>query len=128
MSEVFVKISIGELLDKLSILEIKKNKINDKEKLKYIENEYDILNLLSYDFLLDFTVRHYYDELSSINNELWDIEDSIRIKENNNEFDSIFIDLARRVYITNDKRYDIKNRINKKTMSAIQEQKSYKYE
>jgi hypothetical protein len=128
MSEVFVKISIGELLDKLSILEIKKNKIKDKEKLKYIENEYDILNLLSYDFLLDFTVRHYYDELSSINNELWDIEDSIRIKENNNEFDSIFIDLARRVYVTNDKRYEIKNRINKKTMSAIQEQKSYKYE
>jgi len=66
--------------------------------------------------------------LSSINNELWDIEDSIRIKENNSEFDSVFIDLARKVYITNDRRYEIKNKINKKTESSIQEQKGYKYE
>jgi hypothetical protein len=128
MSEVLAKISIGELLDKLSILEIKKNKIKDKEKLKYIEDEYNILHLLSSDFLLDFTVRDYYNELSSINNELWDIEDSIRIKENNSEFDSVFIDLARKVYITNDRRYEIKNKINKKTESSIQEQKGYKYE
>ncbi len=128
MSEVLAKISIGELLDKLSILEIKKNKIKNKEKLNYIEDEYNILYSLSSKFLIDLTVSDYYKELSFINNELWDIEDSIRIKETNREFDSAFIDLARKVYITNDKRFEIKDKINKQTNSSIQEQKGYKYE
>lgn len=128
MSEVLAKISIGELLDKLSILEIKKNKIKNKEKLNYIEDEYNILYSLSSKFLLDLTVSDFYKELSFINNELWDIEDSIRIKETNREFDSVFIDLARKVYITNDKRFEIKDKINKQTNSSIQEQKGYKYE
>jgi hypothetical protein len=128
MKEVFIKVSIGELLDKLSILEIKKTKIKDYSKLSHIVHEYKNLLPSCSVFLNIFEIKNYYDELLNTNISLWDIEDLIRIKENKKEFDSEFIDLARQVYITNDKRYEIKNKINQKTNSEIQEQKSYKYE
>jgi hypothetical protein len=128
MSNILVKVSIGELLDKLSILDIKKTKINDEYKLSHILYEYNNLLNLCLIFFNDIEIKNLYDELNAVNLELWEIEDSIRIKEIKKEFDSEFIDLARNVYITNDKRYYLKNQINKKTQSEIQEQKSYKYE
>lgn len=128
MSEVTTKISVGELLDKLSILEIKKNKITNEIKLSYIKNEFNILYNSGISFLNDTEIKELYNELVVINSKLWDVEDLIRLKENKKEFDSDFIGLARNVYITNDKRFEIKNKINKKTKSVIQEQKSYNYE
>jgi hypothetical protein len=128
MEEVFIKVSIGELLDKLSILEIKKTKIKDYSKLSHIVHEYENLLPSCSVFLNIFEIKNHYDELLNTNITLWDIEDLIRIKENKKEFDLEFIDLARQVYITNDKRYEIKNKINQKTNSEIQEQKSYNYE
>ncbi len=128
MKDILIKVSIGELLDKLSILEIKKTKIEDDVKLTHIFYEYNVILPLCLNFLNEKEIKDYYDELININLSLWEVEDLIRIKENKNEFDSEFINLARKVYKTNDKRYDIKNKINKKTESKIQEQKSYKYE
>jgi hypothetical protein len=125
MSEVFAKISIGELLDKLSILEIKKNEIKNQQKLKYVEDEYDTLYLLSSNFLLDLNIKHFYTELSIINKKLWDIEEKIRKKERDKVFDLDFIETARDVYKTNDRRFEIKNEINKLTNSKIKEQKNY---
>lgn len=125
MSEVFAKISIGELLDKLSILEIKKNEIKNQQKLKYVEDEYDTLYLLSSNFLLDLNIKHFYTELSIINKKLWDIEEKIRKKERDKVFDLDFIETARSVYKTNDRRFEIKNEINKLTNSKIKEQKNY---
>lgn len=125
--EVAVKVSVGELLDKLSILEIKKNKIDNQEKLIHVQNEYDTLIPIASEFLRDSEIKQVYEDLKKTNENLWVIEDDIRVKESKKEFDSIFIDLARQVYITNDKRFEFKNKLNKITNSVIQEQKSYNY-
>jgi Family of unknown function (DUF6165) len=118
-----VQISIGELYDKFSILHIKRQKITDKTKLEHIYNE---ICLLSTELnKLPFFCKDLFDKLLNINAQLWQIEDDIRIKEKNNEFDSDFIELARSVYITNDKRFEIKNEINSKHNSNIFEVKSY---
>jgi hypothetical protein len=117
-------ISIGEYIDKLSILLIKKEKINDKNKLEHIEKEIDLLISKSKEFNhleLDFWIN----KIKDINLVLWDIEDKIRLKEKNKQFDENFIDLARRVYFTNDKRFEIKNEINNFFKSEIFEEKSY---
>jgi hypothetical protein len=121
-----ILISDGEILDRFSILAIKQIKIFDKIKLNNIENE---INHLRHIFLkilnIDPDIETLYNSLKDINEKLWTIEDSIRIKEKLQQFDSEFIDLARQVYITNDKRANIKKQINLKTKSYLVEEKSY---
>lgn len=118
-----VPVSIGELYDKYSILNIKKSKIKDKEKINHVVNEINYLSpfIEKYNVPLD-----KYKELEDINLNLWEIEDKIRDKESKQEFDDEFIQLARDVYKTNDKRGDIKLQINKLMKSAIYEVKDYK--
>lgn len=118
----YVQISMGELLDKISILEIKSEKIQDEPKLLHIENE---LSILSNDVSDLDNYRGWVDKLKTVNKKLWIIEDSIREKERNKAFDDEFIKLARSVYYTNDERFDIKDQINKYYGSELQEQKSY---
>lgn len=117
---ILIPVSIGELVDKLTILEIKQEKINDITKLEKVNKEYCELKKLYNNLYND-----EYNELKQINLKLWDIEDNIRIKEKNKEFDKEFIELARSVYTTNDKRFNIKNIINIKSQSEIYEVKSY---
>lgn len=121
-----IPVSFGELIDKLTILEIKKSKITDNEKLKNIQLEFELLNK-KYQAKLKVTkeLQVFYDALLKVNQKLWKIEDKIRILENNKEFNEEFIDLARSVYKLNDERFAIKNEINKTFDSEIQEQKEY---
>jgi hypothetical protein len=119
------EVSLGELIDKLSILIIKEKKINDEKKLAHIKNEKLILeNLLSSLSLPQ--VQTYLESLTEVNLKLWKIEDDIREKERKLEFDQEFIELARSVYITNDERFKRKNAINEKYNSKLVEVKSYK--
>jgi len=118
-----VEISVGELLDKISILKIKSSKIRDPEKLKYIKLE--VKNLIS--VAVEFGVMDdaIIIQLVEINSRLWDIEDDIRKLEKEKNFSHDFIRLARLVYTTNDERFSIKNKADKKYNSTIREQKSY---
>ena len=121
-----IPVSFGELIDKLTILEIKKSKITDNEKLKNIQLEFELLNKKYQTKLKDTKeLQVFYDALLEVNHKLWKIEDKIRILENNKEFNDEFIDLARSVYKLNDERFAIKNEINKTFDSEIQEQKEY---
>jgi len=121
-----IPISVGELIDKLSILQVKKNKITNPEKLKIVELEFSFLENLSLSYLKDLKIKNYYSDLVSVNSELWEIEDMIRDLESQKKFDSDFIECARKVYITNDKRFQIKNEINNISRSEIREVKDYK--
>ena len=125
--KIEIPISFGELIDKLTILEIKKSKITNNEKLKNVQLEFELLNK-KYQTILNDTkeLQVFYDALLKVNSKLWEIEDKIRILENNKEFNEEFIDLARSVYKSNDERFAIKNEINKTFDSEIQEQKEYK--
>lgn len=125
MPNISIPISVGELIDKITILKIKTEKINDIEKLEYISGELRLLEIISVEFLEKETIIELYNKLYDVNKELWGIEESIRIKENNREFDSDFIQLSRKVYLTNDLRFKLKNEINQITNSIIKEQKSY---
>ena len=110
MSElVYVPVSVGELFDKYTILQIKELKINDQLKLKNVIQEINYLKPFINKYKLDLDV---ISELSEVNLLLWNIEDKIREKERRQEFDEEFIQLARNVYITNDKRSQVKNKIN----------------
>ena len=120
-----VEISIGELLDKLSILYIKRKFISDTEKIQNVQKEIDVLEPLSNNFLTSSEIRTIFDELEHTNLHLWNVEDLIREKENRKEFDQDFIDLARSVYITNDQRASLKKKINLITGSNLVEEKSY---
>ena len=125
---ITIPISFGELLDKLSILQIKTEWIDDKEKKKKAQDELDILTEhyngdVDLKTILELNV--IYEKLLSVNRELWKIEDDIRIKEKYKQFDEHFIELARSVYITNDKRFELKAQINKIMGSNINEVKSY---
>ena len=120
---VTIPVSIGELWDKYTILLIKQNKVTDKIKLNHVNNELKYLNTFMEKY-------HYKDnklfiQLKSINEKLWDIEDSIRLKEKKKIFDDEFIELARSVYYTNDERGDIKKEINILFNSVIHEVKNY---
>ena len=123
-----VEVSNGELLDKISILELKLLKIEDKEKLVNIQNEFDELNPLVVDLFekYDGQLQNHYLELAKINGQLWDIEDWIRDCEREKRFDEEFIQLARSVYVTNDRRSEVKKEINILTGSGLVEEKSYK--
>jgi hypothetical protein len=124
---VRVDISIGEFFDKLTILEIKRSRIDDPAKLENIERELKGLNQLLEE--LPFSREDAgpeVDELKAINEKLWEIEDLIREKESRKAFDSEFVDLARAVYQTNDRRFEVKKAINRKLGSDFVEEKSYK--
>tara|TARA_Y100000389_G_scaffold134411_1_gene131863 strand:+ start:2688 stop:3080 length:393 start_codon:yes stop_codon:yes gene_type:complete len=122
-----IPISYGELLDKLSILEIKKNKITDDKKLVNINFEFETLkNLAKKIKNIDHErFTQFYKDLLKVNNSLWIIEDEIRILEKKQLFNEDFISLARSVYIENDKRFEIKNEINMYFKSDVAEQKQY---
>lgn len=120
-----VPVSHGELIDKYTILEIKTEKINNKKKKEKAKKEYDLLKCYVNKLSNSYKLVYLIDELKKVNESLWDIEDHIRKKEKCKEFDDEFIQLARSVYITNDERADIKNKINTITKSEIIEVKSY---
>lgn len=123
---VKLEISIGEFFDKITILEIKNEQISDAEKLVNINKELDALNALLDDLPFSRSdVENEVAELKKINEELWVIEDDIRDKEAQKTFDQGFIDLARSVYFTNDRRSDVKRDINMKLGSDFVEEKSY---
>jgi len=124
--KINVPISLGELLDKISILEIKNEKIKDEKKLNNVSKELISLNQTLK--LLDLNskdLKPLYDKLKEINLKLWNIEDDIRILEKEGKFEKKFIQLARNVYITNDQRFEIKNQINIFFNSDFVEEKSY---
>jgi len=118
-------VSLGELVDKISILHIKNINIKDEEKLKLIREELELLNQTLNKHIKNNDIQNYLDSLIEINSKLWVIEDDIRDCERNKKFDQTFIDLARSVYFTNDKRSEVKLEINKKFGSKIIEVKSY---
>ena len=118
-------VSLGELVDKISILHIKNINIKDEEKLKLIREELELLNQTLNKHIKKNAIQNYLDSLIEINSKLWVIEDDIRDCERKKKFDQTFIDLARSVYFTNDKRSEVKLEINKKFGSKIIEVKSY---
>lgn len=123
---VAVPVSVGELIDKLSILQVKKIKITNPEKLKYVSEEFDLLHNQSKIYFQVNEVRSLYDSLTEVNSNLWDVEDKLRVFESEKKFDQEFIELARKVYYTNDERFRLKNEINSITSSEIREVKDYK--
>lgn len=122
-----VEVSTGELVDKLSILEIKLLNIKDKDKIKNIYKELEALNPYFQDLVDEYGIKlkNLYTKISNINKTLWDIEDAIRDKEKAEEFDEEFVELARSVYIVNDQRAAVKKEINLLTKSELVEEKSY---
>tara|TARA_B100000902_G_C27313389_1_gene919782 strand:- start:799 stop:1191 length:393 start_codon:yes stop_codon:yes gene_type:complete len=123
--KIDIPISCGELIDKLTILEIKLKNVKNPEKKKHIQNEYDHLSNISKKLQeVDLEqYKNFYIKLMEINQLLWKIEDDIREQESKNMFQEKFIELARAVYTTNDKRFAVKNEINIFYDSDIQEQK-----
>ena len=119
---VYVPVSVGELFDKYTILQIKKLKITDQLKLESVIKEIDFLKPFINEYNVDLEI---VSELSEVNLLLWNIEDKIREKERHKDFDEEFIQLARNVYITNDKRSQIKNKINLLLNSCLTDIKSY---
>ena len=118
-------VSLGELVDKISILHIKNKNIKDYEKNKLVVQELELLNETLDTHIKREDIQEYLDSLIEINSKLWLIEDNIRDCERNKNFDQKFVELARSVYFTNDKRSEIKLNINKKFGSKIVEVKSY---
>jgi len=121
-----IELSVGELLDKITILQIKSERIDDETKLENINKELNVLqSLWSASPYSENELDENISELKVVNEALWDIEDKIRDKEGEQVFDQGFIELARSVYVTNDKRAEIKRVINSKTGSELIEEKSY---
>ncbi len=126
MSLISTPVSFGELIDKITILEIKSEQIRDAAKLANVRAELDMLNATWAQNLASRTdILAERAELKRINQSLWDIEDEIRLKEKAQDFDTRFIELARAVYFTNDKRAAVKRAINLKLGSQLVEEKSY---
>ena len=126
MNKIIVQISVGELLDKISILEIKKEKIKDKEKLKFIDHEHKILNSqYNENVTNNEKIKKLFQSLKKVNLKLWDIEDDKRLCEKEKNFDEKFIKLSRDVHFLNDDRAKIKLEINNHTGSMIKEIKEY---
>ena len=126
MNKILVEVSVGELLDKISILEIKKEKIKNQEKLKFISDEYNILKAeLDKNIKLDEKLSGLFGSLKDINSKLWIIEDEKRMCEKNSDFGEKFIKLSRDIHFLNDKRANIKLDINNHTGSKIKEIKEY---
>lgn len=126
MSLITIPIAVGELIDKITILEIKTERISDQQKLENIENELTLLNdRRKTSSIASVDIAQQQQQLKTVNETLWDIEDEIRTKEYRGEFDTHFIKLARSVYIKNDKRAALKREINELTGSELVEEKSY---
>ena len=126
MNKILVEVSVGELLDKISILEIKKEKIKDQEKLRFISGELSLLNTeFQKNIKSDKKIDQLYQSLKIINSRLWVIEDNKRMCEKNSDFTENFIKLSRDVHFLNDNRAKIKLEINNHTGSKIKEIKEY---
>ena len=126
MNKIIVEVSVGELLDKISILEIKQDKIKDPEKLSFINNEHSILkNQFEKNVKSDEKIKKLFQELKDINGKLWIIEDDKRDHEKNKDFGEKFIKLSRNVHFLNVDRAKIKLEMNNYTGSAIKEIKEY---
>ena len=126
MNKILIEVSVGELLDKISILEIKQEKIKDAESLKFIEDEYKVLKSeLDKNIKTDEKLKNLFNSLKEINSKLWVIEDNKRMCEKNKDFGEKFIKLSRDVHFLNDNRAKIKLEINNHTGSKIKEIKEY---
>ena len=126
MNKILVEVSVGELLDKISILEIKQEKIKDTESLKFINDEYNVLkDELDKNIKTDEKLKNLFNSLKEINSKLWVIEDDKRTCEKNKDFGEKFIKLSRDVHFLNDNRAKIKLEINNHTGSKIKEIKEY---
>ena len=126
MNTILVEVSVGELLDKISILEIKKEKIKDSEKLKFINDEYEILkDQLDKNVKSDKKLEEFFNNLKKTNLKLWSIENDKRMCEKNSDFGEKFIKLSREIHFLNDNRSKVKLEINKYTGSQIREIKQY---
>ena len=126
MNEILIPISPGELLDKITILQIKSERISDATKVGNVRTELGMLEQVWSDTVEDDEqIRALSDELKSINEALWEIEDDIRDEERNKRFGDRFIELARAVYVTNDERANAKKKVNLHLNSSIVEEKSY---
>ena len=124
--KILAEISAGELLDKISILEIKLEKIKDKNSQEEIKKEYKILKEIQNSSIkLEGKIKKLFDSIKEVNLKLWDAEDKLRICEKNKDFGKSFIELAREIYFNNDKRSKIKSEINKILGSNIKEVKQY---
>lgn len=122
---IHAPVSVGELIDKLTILRVKQTKITNEEKLTYVNKEFTLLYNMSKIYLEKPEINSLYLQLIDVNSKLWDIEDELRILETKQSFDKDFVELARKVYFTNDERFRLKNEINKFTDSEIREVKEY---
>ena len=126
MNKILVEVSVGELLDKISILEIKQEKIKDDKNLKFINDEYNVLKAeLNKNIKNDDKLSNLFNSLKEINSKLWIIEDDKRMCEKNKDFGDNFIKLSRDIHFLNDKRAKIKLEINNHTGSKIKEIKEY---
>ena len=126
MNKILVEVSVGELLDKISILEIKKEKIKDLEKLKFINDEYSVLkDQFNQNVESDEKLLELFNSLKEINSKLWVIEDDKRLCEKNSDFGEKFIKLSRDVHFLNDDRAKLKLEVNNHTGSKIKEIKEY---
>ena len=126
MNKILVEVSVGELLDKISILEIKKEKIKDLDKLKFINDEYSVLkDQLNKNVESDEKLLELFNSLKEINSKLWVIEDNKRLCEKNSDFGEKFIKLSRDVHFLNDDRANLKLEMNNHTGSKIKEIKEY---
>ncbi len=126
MNKILVEVSVGELLDKITILEIKKERIKDSEKLKFIDSEYNVLReQLDKNVKNSEKLKNFFQSLKEINSKLWDIEDDKRMCEKNSDFGEKFIKLSRDVHFLNDERAKIKLEVNNLTGSRIKEIKEY---
>jgi hypothetical protein len=123
---VTIPVSVGELIDKLSILQVKKLKITNPEGLKYVSEEFELLYNQSEIYFKVNEIKSLYESLTEVNSALWDVEDKLRVFESEKKFDNEFIELSRKVYYTNDERFRLKNEINLITLSKIREVKDYK--
>jgi hypothetical protein len=122
---ISIPVSVGEMIDKLSILQVKKIKVSNEEKLEFINKEFELLYNFSSEYLNNLEIELIYTKLILVNTNLWDIEDKLRILEKEKKFDTEFIASARKVYFTNDERFRLKNEINLLTSSEIREIKDY---
>jgi hypothetical protein len=123
---VTIPVSVGELIDKLSILQVKKLKITNPEGLKYVSEEFELLYNQSEIYFNVNEIKSLYESLTEVNSSLWDVEDKLRVFESEKKFNNEFIELSRKVYYTNDERFRLKNEINLITSSKIREVKDYK--
>ena len=122
---ITIPVSVGELIDKLSILHVKQTKITNEDKLEYVNKEFELLYNMSSEYLNQPEIETLYHSLITVNSKLWDIEDELRVLESEKRFTGKFIDVARKVYFTNDERFILKNKINLLTDSEIREVKDY---